>query len=59
MKNFYYENEISWQAPGRKNRIIVRELTDTAKKVKKNWTNLITSDVQERNTSHIHSRKRS
>ena len=31
MKNFYYGNQISWQAPGKKDRAIFREIVDGKK----------------------------
>ena len=35
VKDYYAKDEISWQAPGRKDRIIIRELLSTGEKIKK------------------------
>ena len=33
--DYYYKNEVSWQGPGRKDCLIIHELTSSGEKVKK------------------------
>ena len=35
VKKFYIKNEISWQAPGRKDRVIIHEVNSSGDKIKR------------------------